>query len=353
VIRFLAGDTAVHSGVLSNGLLNAINPTKLIEGAIDLPLMAWSRQSDITADRAGLMAVGDEALARRVLLAWSLRSARLLQQINIEEWMKQESASDDQMTRFTEMTTSSSMYTTRRLHLLGQAAREPELMRWSRSIQPIRKALAPPPAQLAGLGVGTVKVVKTTTSQTKVVSAGAPGAVAIAAVHTGLASVPVGGAAAVGSSGAAPALTPADSVRVVCSKCQGAMRIPRSLLQGKTQLNVRCPQCKNVLTLRPRPAASTQASGQASGQTSGQTGAGIPGQAAAAGHTNPVAPIPTPAPQAASNSQVKSAATIHPPAPPAAGAKSTTVAQLPKSAPASTGKNTSVSRTPAPAGRKK
>ena len=145
VLRFVAGDVSVHTGLLSNGLINAINPTKLIQGAIDLPLMAWSRQSDITADRAGLMAVGDEALVRRVLLAWSIRSARLLQQMNIEEWLKQEYASDDPMTSFSEMTTSSSMYTTRRLRLLGQAAQEPELMRWSASIQPVRKKLAPVP----------------------------------------------------------------------------------------------------------------------------------------------------------------------------------------------------------------
>src|SRR6202042_2128395 len=107
-----------------------ISPSKLIEGAAEMPLMAWSRQSDITADRAGLLAVGDEALARRGLLAWSIRSARLLKEVNIGEWMKQEESSDDHMTRISEMATSSSMYTTRRLRLLGQAAKEPELMRW-------------------------------------------------------------------------------------------------------------------------------------------------------------------------------------------------------------------------------
>ena len=147
VARFLAGDDSVHKGLLSGGVLNAISlsPTKWIQDAVDLPLMAWSRQADITADRAALLAIGDEAMARRVLLAWSIRSSRLLKQVNIEEWMKQEEGSDDQMTRFSEMTTSASMYTTRRLRLLGQAAREPELMRWSQSIQPIRKRLTPPP----------------------------------------------------------------------------------------------------------------------------------------------------------------------------------------------------------------
>jgi Zn-dependent protease with chaperone function len=147
VARFLVGDDSVRKGLLSGGVLNAISfsPTKWVQDAVDIPLMAWSRQADITADRAALLALGDEGLARRVLLAWSIHSARLLKQVNIEEWMKQEEASDDQMTRFSEMTTTSSMYTTRRLRLLGQSAREPELMRWSQTIQPVRKRLTPPP----------------------------------------------------------------------------------------------------------------------------------------------------------------------------------------------------------------
>jgi predicted Zn finger-like uncharacterized protein len=209
VTRFLTGDISLHSGLLSNGLLNAINPMKLIEGTVEMPLMAWSRQSEITADRAGLLAVGDEALARRVLLAWSIRSARLLKQVNIEEWMKQEEESDDKMTRFSEMATSSSMYTTRRLRLLGQAGREPELMRHSQTVRSLLKELAPPPNPKP-----------------------APAA-----------------------PGAAPSAAPAaDSLRVVCNKCQAPMRIPFAVLRGKPSLNVRCPKCQNVITLRPNSA---------------------------------------------------------------------------------------------------
>jgi len=224
VSRFLVGDTSTH-GILSNGVLNAISlsPTKWIQDAVDLPLMAWARQADVTADRAGLLALGDEGLARRVLLAWSIRSARLLKQVNIEEWMKQEDASDDQMTRFSEMTTTSSMYTTRRLRLLGQSARESELMRWSQSIQPIRKRLTPPP-------------------QTAILS--------------GM-STPVRAAALAAARPAAPAPAPAsaDSIRVLCNKCQAPMRIPLAVLRGKPSLNVRCPNCQNIFTLRPKPAA--------------------------------------------------------------------------------------------------
>lgn len=213
VVRFIAGDIGPHSGLLSGGMLGAISPMKLIESAVAMPLMAWSRQSDITADRAGLLAVGDESLARHVLLAWSIRSATFLKRVNIEEWMKQEEDSDAKMTRISEFATSSSMYTTRRLRLLGLAAREPELMRWSESVQPVRKRLSLPPQQTQG-------------------RSHAP---------------------------AAPPPAPKNSIRVVCAKCQGAMRIPFAVLQGKSSLNVRCPQCQNVYTLRPKPAAPSPA----------------------------------------------------------------------------------------------
>ena len=237
VSRFLVGDTSTH-GLLSNGVLNAISlsPTKWIQDAVDLPLMAWARQADITADRAGLLALGDEAQARRVLLAWSIRSARLLKQVNIEEWMKQEDASDDSMTRFSEMTTTSSMYTTRRLRLLGQSAREPQLMRWSQSIQPIRKRLTPPPQPpISGLTA------------------------AAAAVRRPLAAAPR--PAPTPATGSAPAQAPADSIRVLCNKCQTPMRIPLAVLRGKPSLNVRCPKCQNVFTLRPKPASQSTSPG--------------------------------------------------------------------------------------------
>jgi LSD1 subclass zinc finger protein len=131
----------------------------------------------------------------------------------MEEWMKQEEASADQMTRISEMTTSSSMYTARRLRLLGQAAREPDLMHWSQTIQPARKQFEAP-AQPAPV-------------------AGAPSKLGL------------GGPAA-----------PKDSIRVVCSKCQNSMRVPLAVLRGKTSLNIRCPQCQTITTLRQKTATT-------------------------------------------------------------------------------------------------
>ncbi len=269
VLRFVAGDTAIHGGLLSDGIIHALSIQKIVQGAVDIPLMAWSRQSDITADRAGLLAVGDEALARRVLLAWAVRSARLLQMVNIEEWMKQEDASGDAITKVSEATTSSSMYTTRRLKLLRQSAQEPELMRWSASIQPIRKKLMPVPTQqMTGLGVGTLKAAKPAAAPRP-----AGGPQAGPAQGTGVQGTGVQGtgnrqqgtgstapaAAASGAATGAPAAPPSDSIRVICNKCQAAMRVPLAILRGRPFVNVRCPQCHSVLTLRPKgpvPAAA-------------------------------------------------------------------------------------------------
>ncbi len=277
VTRFLVGDTSTH-GILSNGVLNAISlsPTKWLQDAVDLPLMAWQRQADITADRAGLLAIGDEAAVRRVLLAWSIKSARLLKQVNIEEWMRQEDASDDQMTRFSEMTTSSSMYTTRRLRLLGQAGRETELMRWSQNIQPIRRRLAPPTqsAILPGMGASAAGRRPATSSGSVMTEGPRP------------------------TPAAAP---PTDSVRVLCNTCQTAMRIPLAVLRGKPSLSVRCPKCQNVFTLRPKPASQA------------------PGQAAQTNPTNHPASSSAPArPPAAAPQSNPSAKTLPASKPPAA-----------------------------------
>lgn len=182
--------------------------------------------------------------------------------------MKQEDASDDQMTRFSEMTTTSSMYTTRRLRLLGQSAREPELMRWSQSIQPVRKKLALPPQQVPGAPTTAPGVRRPPAAQ-------------------GPAPAPAPGAAQ------------ADSIRVVCNKCQTAMRIPLAVLRGKPSLNVRCPKCQNVFTLRPRSAAPPPAPGAAGTKPNvPQASAGAPAKPAAAApapttaQTKPAAPAP-------------------------------------------------------------
>ena len=215
--------------------------------------------------------------------------------------MKQEEGSDDQMTRFSEMTTSASMYTTRRLRLLSQAAREPELMRWSQSIQPIRKRLTPQPQPpISGLtAAAPVARRPLPTPGTGPAAGSAP--VPVRGPAPGSVRGPVPGPAST------PAAAQSDSVRVVCNKCQGGMRIPLAVLRGKTSLNVRCPQCQNVFTIRPRPASQAPASQQPAGA---QAKPPVPPMAASASAKPTGAPTATAAEQAKPTAAKPSAAAL-------------------------------------------
>ena len=199
VIRFLVGEQGPKQGVMSGGVLGMLDPGKWLESAIEMPLLGWARQAEITADRAGLLAVGSEEIARRVLLTWSLKSPILYRQINIEAWLEQQADEGiDETTRLSEMMSSSSPYITRRLQLMSDFARSNELKHMHSVMQqfaqpaPTRKPAVPPTAANE------------------------------------------------------------DTLRIACPTCQTGMRIPRQILAGKDTLSVRCPnqQCGKVTLLK-------------------------------------------------------------------------------------------------------
>ncbi|MEZ5425681.1 MAG: M48 family metalloprotease [Pyrinomonadaceae bacterium] len=191
VIQFFLGEQGPKKGFMAGGIFNALSPSALIGGAIEMPLLGWARQAEITADRAGLLAVGNEEVARRVLLSWSLKSSFIYRQINVEAWLEQQSASEDDFTRLSELTTTSTPYITRRLKLMAEFAKTPELSRWRGLIDHYVKQSAPQPAQ----------------EQSKA-----------------------------GDS--------KDVLRVKCATCQTPMKIPVKVLEGKEELPVKCPNAK-------------------------------------------------------------------------------------------------------------
>src|SRR5690606_38493749 len=73
VSRFMAGQSS-QGTIMGEGVMQFINPAKIVESAIEAPLMAWARQSHITADRAGALCVGDNAIVRRVTIQWAMKS---------------------------------------------------------------------------------------------------------------------------------------------------------------------------------------------------------------------------------------------------------------------------------------
>jgi Zn-dependent protease with chaperone function len=219
VIKFLLGEQGLRKGLFANGILGALNPSALIEGALEMPLLAWARQAEITADRAGLLALGDKETARRVLLSWSLKSAFLYKSVNVKAWLEQQAAQDDGMTRLSEIATSATPYITRRLRLLEDFAASEDLRRWRGLINSFFKSTAPPPKSPLDL-----------TKQN------AP----------------------------PPSKLDAD-VRLKCFACGAPMRIPQKILAGKTQLAVKCPNpvCGKVATLKRQSNINNQTASDA------------------------------------------------------------------------------------------
>ncbi|MGD9590487.1 MAG: M48 family metallopeptidase [Pyrinomonadaceae bacterium] len=191
VIRFFLGEQGPAKGFMSGGIFAALSPTALLSGAIEMPLLAWARQAEITADRAGLLTVGNEDVARRVLLSWSLKSSFIYRQINIESWIAQQSVEDDSYLKLSELTTTSTPYIGPRLRLLSEFAQSAELKNSLRIIADTIKASAPP---------------KPKQEET-------------------------------------PKTDP-DVLRVKCATCGTSMRVPITALEGKTELPVKCPNAK-------------------------------------------------------------------------------------------------------------
>lgn len=241
VIKFLLGEQAPRKGLMAGGLFNALSPSAWLEGAIEMPLLAWARQAEITADRAGLLAIGNEEIARRVLLSWSLKSPLLYRQINVAAWLEQQGTSDDDMTKLSELTTSSTPYITRRLRLMTEFAQSPELKRWRDRISKYAPPVMPaPPVQKPSIGqqgkpVQPAKPVE----EKKPLSSPAPSAAD-------------------------------DDMRLKCSHCATPMRVPLKVFEGKQQVNVRCPnaKCGKTMTLKKKQSAATAAAGM---QTPAQT----------------------------------------------------------------------------------
>lgn len=214
VMQFLSGH-ARHRSIMGDGVMRLLNPAKLVESAIDAPLMAWARHAEITADRAGMLVVGKEEVARRVLTTWTLKSFPLQARISIDAWLEQENAIQPEMTRLSEWTMSSTPYLAGRLRLLKEFAASEPMRGWRAVIAHWTPPMPGPPAPPSGM----------------------PNAPA----------------------GVRPTTAPdADAVRLVCPQCREAMRIPKSALDGATgPVNVRCPNaaCRAVLTVSPRPQA--------------------------------------------------------------------------------------------------
>lgn len=206
VVNLLAGRQPGNRSLMSSGMLSFLSPSKIIESGINAPLMAWQRHSAITADRAGLLCVGDIEVARRVTLQWTLHSFPLAARINREAWLAQEDASDDSATQASEFAMTSTPYAARRLKIAREFHASESFQGWRRLIEHWAPPVKPQTVQAAP-------------AQQK-----------------------------------QPAVPKVEMERLTCISCKTAMRVPKATLSGDKPVNVRCPNpdCGKVLKITPK-----------------------------------------------------------------------------------------------------
>ncbi len=102
VSMFLVGQH--RSTVMSDGILSYFsNPLKIVEQGMESAISSWMRVADLTADRAALLVVGDFEVAMRVLFLLYFKSRRELQDINLQEWVRQQSSAEGGKPKLSEL----------------------------------------------------------------------------------------------------------------------------------------------------------------------------------------------------------------------------------------------------------
>ncbi len=277
VMQFVSGKHAMNRTVMGDGVMKFLNPGKLLESAIDAPLLAWSRHAEITADRAGALCVGKEAVARRVAAQWALKSFPLYARLNQDALERQLAEIDTGASQAAEWTMSATPFLTRRLKLMQEYFASEDLIGWREQIEhwtievPRRESQARLRAEIQ--------------------AAKQPGQIRLHCIGCGeamrLPQEQVVGKAQVKIRCPNPRcrkvleLTPIppdevkveqmkaddDTVRIVCVSCQQPMRAPRAAFATGEDVNIRCPNtaCGQVLTIKPKKPEAADAQTQAQG----------------------------------------------------------------------------------------
>lgn len=205
-MQFLMGQSRGRGTILGEGVFQFLNPTKILESAVEAPMMRWARHSQITADRAATLVTGDLETARRVLTQWAMKSFPVAGKVNLEAWLEQEAAADDPYLQLSEWTMSTEPYLAPRMKILREYFESDGFDEWHRYV-----AHYTADAGLPNLTEEAPKKKK-------------------------------------------PGKPKPDTSRLQCAACGEAMRVPSKLLAGDKPVNVRCPNpdCRKVLRVKPQ-----------------------------------------------------------------------------------------------------
>jgi len=256
VIQFMSGKRQFNRNIMGEGVLQFLNPAKIVESAIDAPLMAWARHSEITADRAGALVVGNEDIVRRVATQWAMKSFPLFAQLNMAALQRQiEEAAD--VNPLAEMTMSSTPYLANRLRLAKAFFRSEAYLGWRKVID--HWTAPPPPAPKPAQDLVRLNCIgchgPLSFPRGRFPPDGSPIRVRCPDPKCGkvmeVKPLPPRSAEIARVAPDRP-----ETVRLTCAACETAMDVPKSILAGKAQAYVRCPNasCGSVLVVRaPAP----------------------------------------------------------------------------------------------------
>jgi len=271
VLQFISGKKQMNHTLMGQGVLQFLNPTKVIESAIDTPLMAWSRHAEITADRAGALVVRDFEVVRRVSTQWTVRSFPIYNRLNLDALERQVAEADDRALQLAEWAMTPKPYLSRRLRFLEEFVKSETYTGWKAIIEywleKERPATPPDPGAAAPPGLadkppaddGLIRLQCPQCLQAlKFPATGfdETGALKIRCPNETCARVLEVKRQAPGGAqvqGVAP--EPANTLRLTCVACNQALRVPKSIFDAGPEVLVRCPNpaCKAVLTVKAPP----------------------------------------------------------------------------------------------------
>ena len=235
VSMFLVGQQ--RQNLMAEGVMGFLsNPLKLIESGVESIVTNWMRVADFTADRAALLAVGSFEKAKRAIFLLHLRSRRELDEMDIDEWVRQVEAQDQTMSKLSQMMTSATPYLGVRLVELRNFAASPQYEALRRKVESGSGAV------LDGLfdEKGYLRKLK---AQRKTPPPQAPGIKPPVAKPRDAKPADATG----------PAAPPPPRVRMLegtCPRCRAAFSFRLVALPAKPWLDIPCKSCGRKFRLR-------------------------------------------------------------------------------------------------------
>jgi predicted Zn finger-like uncharacterized protein len=237
-------------GVMGGGILGLLDVQKLLSASLELPLLMWIRESEVTGDCAGLIVVKDRLIARKVLLLQALRSPDLYREINQEAYLKQQEEAENQIGKLSEFLSQGTPYVSRRIKFVEQYAVSNayrgaiDRMTASRDLSPLLKKMAamgasPPAPPRAAPGDSAAKVLPASKTMPAAPHHQATGKVEpseSAAAHHG------------------------DRLRGLCPHCNAPFSVAMNKLPASGTIMLRCKECKNTFPPKAEAARAPVAS---------------------------------------------------------------------------------------------